>query len=45
MPDTLKEELVQPEGHMTAANWKTLKREGEGQGVCLPFFIATFDFY
>lgn len=31
MPATLKEELAQPEGHMTAANWKTLKREGKGR--------------
>lgn len=45
MPATLKEELAQPEGHMTAANWKTLKGEGERQGVCLLFFIATLDFY
>lgn len=37
MPDTLKEGLAQPEGHMTAVNWKMLKREGEGQvSACSP---------
>lgn len=29
MPDTLKEELAQPENHMTDANWKMLKGKGK----------------
>lgn len=32
MPDTLKEELAQPEGHMTAANGKPVKGKGKGRG-------------
>jgi hypothetical protein len=34
----LKEEVTQPEGHMAAANWKMLKREG-GRAECLPALL------